>query len=79
MLKGLQARIICVECDDATRTARLTHDRRQPELANESMMGWSRYLHQETIAAGYEILDTTALSLTESIQHVLATLERTTN
>ena len=73
------ARIICVECDDATRTARLTHDRRQPELANESMMGWSRYLHQETIAAGYEILDTTALSLTESIQHVLATLERTTN
>jgi hypothetical protein len=71
------ARIICVECDDATRTARLAHDRLQPELANESMMGWSRYLHQETIAAGYEILDTTALSLTESIQHVLATLERT--
>jgi hypothetical protein len=41
------------------------------------MMGWSRYLHQETLAAGYEVLDTTALSLTESIQHVLATLERT--
>ena len=68
------ARIICVECDDATRTARLVHDRLQPELANESMMGWSRYLHQETIAAGYEILDTTGLSLTESIQHVLGAL-----
>jgi predicted kinase len=71
------ARIICVECDDATRTARLTHDRLQPHLANESMMGWSRYLHQETIAAGYEILDTTALSLAESIQCVLAALEPT--
>ncbi|HEX4319879.1 MAG TPA: hypothetical protein VHZ52_03190 [Acidobacteriaceae bacterium] len=69
------ARIICVECDDATRTARLTHDRLQPELANESMMGWSRCLHQETLAAGYEILDTTALSLAESTQYVLAALE----
>jgi Zeta toxin len=69
------ARIICVECDDATRTARLAHERLQPELANENMMGWSRYLHQETIVAGYEILDTTALSLTESMQHVLAALE----
>ena len=71
------ARIICIECDDATRTARLAHDRLQPELANESMMGWSRYLHHETIAAGYEILDTTALSLTETVQHVLAALEPT--
>jgi predicted kinase len=71
------ARIICVECDGATRTARLTHQRLQPELANESMMGWSRYLHQETIAAGYEILDTTALSLIESVQYVLAALEPT--
>ena len=71
------ARIICVECGDATRTARLTHDRLQPELANESMTAWSRYLHQETIAAGYEILDTTALSLAESMQYVLAALEPT--
>ena len=39
------SRIICVECDDLTRTDRLTNDRLQPELANESMMGWSRYLH----------------------------------
>ena len=38
------ARVICVECDNLTRTARLTHERLQPELANESMMGWSRYL-----------------------------------
>jgi hypothetical protein len=68
------ARIICVECDDATRAGRVTNVRLQPELASESMVSWSRYLHEETIAAGYEILDTTALTLTQSVQHVLAAL-----
>ena len=55
-------RIIWVECDDLARTARLTNDRLQPQLANESMMGWSRYLHQEAVEAGYEVFDTTNLS-----------------
>jgi len=32
------AHIICVECSEETRTARLTHDRQQPELANEGIM-----------------------------------------
>ncbi len=69
------ARVLCVECDDVTRTHRLTHDRLQPDLANESMMGWSRYLHEETIKAGYEILDTTNLSLADSVDVVLRILE----
>lgn len=69
------ARIICVECDDLTRNDRLTNDRLQPELANESMMGWSRYLHQEAIEAGYEVLDTTGLSLAESTAYILDALQ----
>jgi hypothetical protein len=69
------ARILCVECDDSTRTRRLTQDRLQPGLANESMMGWSRYLHEETVQAGYEILDTTNLSLADSVGVVLKLLE----
>ncbi len=69
-----QARIILVECDDDIRTARLTHDRPQPELANESMMGWSRYLHQEAVEAGYEILDTGANWLPESIARIVSYL-----
>lgn len=69
------ARVICVECSDETRTARLTHDRQQPELANEGMTGWSRYLHAEVLAAGYEIMDTTALSLIESTRKVLSYLK----
>lgn len=67
--------VLCVECDDYTRTQRLTHDRLQPELANESMMGWSRYLHREALEAGYEILDTTNLSLSESVKAVLSIFE----
>ena len=69
------ARVLCVECDDYTRRQRLTHDRLQPELANESMMGWSRYLRQEALEAGYQILDTTKLSLPDSVRAVLSILE----
>ena len=69
------ARVLCVECGDSTRTDRLTYDRLQPELANEGMMGWRRYLHQEAVDAGYGILDTTHLSLGESVRVVLRMLE----
>lgn len=72
------ARVLCVECDEFTRTRRLTHDRLQPELVNESMMGWSRYLHQEAVEAGYEILDTTNLSLADGVGVVLTILEELT-
>ena len=70
----LEARVLLVECDDETRRARLTDDRKQPELANESMMGWSRYLHQEAVEAGYEILDTGATPLAETVARVLSYL-----
>ncbi|HZD77422.1 MAG TPA: AAA family ATPase [Acidobacteriaceae bacterium] len=36
------AHIILVDCNDATRRARLHTDRNQPELANADMMAWSR-------------------------------------
>jgi hypothetical protein len=68
------ARVLCVECDDFTRTRRLTHNRLQPDLASESMIGWSRYLHEEAVEAGYEILDTTNLSLADSVGVVLKVL-----
>jgi hypothetical protein len=69
------ARIVCVECDDATRRCRLTQNRLQPELADESMMGWSRYLHQEAVEAGCQILDTTHLALRDSVNAVLRLLD----
>jgi adenylate kinase family enzyme len=68
------ARIILVECDDETRNARLMHDRLQPELANESMAGWSRYLHQEALEAGVEILDTGEIPLEETVNRIASYL-----
>ncbi|MGO8786248.1 MAG: hypothetical protein ACLQVL_02540 [Terriglobia bacterium] len=68
------AHVILVECDDQARTARLAHDRQQPELASENMMRWSRYLHQEAVEAGYEILDTGLVPLPESVERIVSYL-----
>ena len=37
-------RPILVDCDDETRSMRLRVERDQPELADETMMNWARYL-----------------------------------
>ena len=70
------AHVILVECDDSTRDSRLIHDRKQPELANESMKGWSRYLHSEAMEAGLEILDTGKRTLAECVAHIAGYLQR---
>ncbi len=74
-LQNLQARIILVECDNMTRNARLMFERNQPELANENMSGWSRYLHGEATEAGYKILDTAITPIATSIARVVSYLE----
>jgi adenylate kinase family enzyme len=70
------AHIVCVECDDDTRRFRLTQNRCQPELTGENMMSWSRYLHEEGVKAGCQILDTTHLALKDSVNAVLRLLDR---
>ena len=70
------ARVILIECDDDTRDLRLIRHRGQPELANDSMKGWSRYLHNEAVEAGIEVLDTAERTLAESVEHVLSYLQR---
>jgi energy-coupling factor transporter ATP-binding protein EcfA2 len=65
---------ILVDCDDETRSRRLSLGREQPELANQNMMNWARYLRREAKDGGCEILDTTALSLDQCIIHVMARL-----
>jgi hypothetical protein len=71
------ARIVLVECNDAVRNARLIHARRQPDLANEDMANWSRYLHREAVTAGYEILDTGSVSLTQAVARICSYLKKT--
>lgn len=74
--KMANARIILVECCDVVRASRLTHDRKQPELANENMTGWARYLHEEAIRDGCEILDTGTALISEEVEQIRSYLSR---
>jgi energy-coupling factor transporter ATP-binding protein EcfA2 len=74
-LSGIEgAHIILVDCDDATRDARLHIDRNQPELANADMMAWSRYLRDEATQTGCEILDTGLIPLNECQDRIVRLL-----
>jgi dephospho-CoA kinase len=67
------ARIILVDCDDSTRKTRLIEDRNQPDLADQKMMDWAQFLRREAIAWNCTILDTTALTVTESVEVLMGT------
>ncbi len=64
-------RLLLIDCDDETRTWRLTVGRNQPELADTNMMNWAAYLRREAKAYGFEILDTSQLSIEQSANCVL--------
>jgi hypothetical protein len=64
------SRIILVDCDDATRQRRLQTERFQPDLANPHMMNWARYLREEALASGSEILDTGRVPFSDCINRV---------
>ena len=69
-----RARIVLLDCSDSVRAARLTHDRKQPELGNENMMRWGRFLRDEAEERGYEILDTGAVPFCSSVERLIAYL-----
>jgi chloramphenicol 3-O-phosphotransferase len=68
---GLAYLPILVDCDDETRSRRLAIDRGQPELANEDMMAWARFLRGDAEARGCETLDTSSMSLDEAASRVM--------
>lgn len=62
-LAGLQpAELILVDCGDAERTRRLT-ERKQPELANQQMMDWAKWLRNDAGVRAFPVLDTTGQRL----------------
>jgi len=65
---------ILVDCDDETRARRLSQERRQPELANETMMHWAAYLRRDALERGCEILDTSVVALDRCVARVMALL-----
>ena len=62
--------VVLVDCDDLTRTKRLSRDRKQPELATEQMMNWAAFLRREAQAAKITIVDTSTQSLGESVDQI---------
>jgi hypothetical protein len=68
------ARIVLIDCSDSVRAARLTLDRQQPDLANENMMGWGRFLREEAKRGGYEIFDTGSIPFSSSVDQLIAYL-----
>ena len=72
---GVEFQPLLVDCNDNVRSRRLTLLRKQPELANPDMMNWARHLRREARNHGHPILDTSALSLSESVDVVLGHLE----
>ena len=59
--------IILIDCEDAIRTERLNLNRHQPELANQRMMDWARFLREQARHQGVPILDRTDLAIEESV------------
>jgi hypothetical protein len=64
------ARVLLIDCNDRVRSSRLHGEREQPDLANPQMMSWAEYLRREARTGGYAILDTSALTLDQSIDRV---------
>lgn len=60
-----------VDCDEEEMAYRLTHKRNQPELLNEDMRNWLKFLRKQAQEQGVAIIDTSHLSPEE----VLASFE----
>ena len=68
-------RVILLDCAEAVRTARLLR-RGQPELANEQMMQWAKYLAAETTRIGGKIINNDDLSIAETAAALEAIVDR---
>lgn len=66
---------ILIDCDDETRSRRLSLDRQQPDLADETMMNWASYLRGDARKRDCDILDTSGIDLDQSIAYVMARLD----
>ncbi|NTH12109.1 AAA family ATPase [Agrobacterium rhizogenes] len=67
---------ILIDCDDETRTKRLSIDRGQPDLVSADMMNWASFLRNEASVCGCEILDTSNLTLEQGVERILRELRR---
>lgn len=68
--------IVLIDCAHAERRRRLVKDRAQPELDSIDMYIWAGYLRGQADALRLEVIDTTAINLTEAIQALASSIAR---
>ena len=68
--------IILVDCDEDTMVKRLVDIRNQPELANDDMKSWLKYLRNQAAQFSIDILDTSKLDIDTTIKLLLAKIEK---
>lgn len=61
---------ILIDCSAEDMAFRLTHKRMQPELVNEDMINWLKYLRNQAMEFNVPILDTSRLSEEEVIREL---------
>ena len=66
--------LVLLDCDWETRSARLIHERNQPELANPEMKNWSDFLRNQALQKGVRIVDTTRRSVKAVAEELIALL-----
>lgn len=67
--------ITLIHCSHEERRRRLINERAQPELDKLDMYAWAAYLHGQADALSLEIIDTTHLTLADSIQKLTNSIE----
>jgi dephospho-CoA kinase len=65
--------VILFDCSDEERKRRLI-ERKQPELANDDMANWARYLRKVSVESGYQIVDTTKGTPEENFVQLLGVM-----
>ena len=68
--------VILFDCNDEVRNQRLVN-RGHPELANDRMTNWAKYLREESLSRNYKIVDNTNLTEEESKEMLLKILNET--
>lgn len=67
--------IVLIDCEDLSRENRLRFNRLQPELANEQMKNWARFLENLALSVGARVLDTSGSSIEDCVSEILALLD----
>ena len=55
-------RLILIDCNEPVMKKRLVYDRKQPELFNEDMRNWLKFLRDQANKLGVTIIDNSNLS-----------------